>query len=79
MANTLREFDIVVLGAYAYTAAIVCECITKNLPTNLKWAISGRSEKKLEELALKLKGLNANREPPSEYIWLSLHSPAPKS
>jgi short subunit dehydrogenase-like uncharacterized protein len=71
MADTPRDFDIVVLGAYGYTATIVCECIAKNLPTNLRWASEGRSEKKLEGLSQKLRGLNADRQPPSMYIWLS--------
>lgn len=64
MAQTQRQYDIVVLGANGYTAAIATEYIAKSLPTDLKWAVAGRSEKKLESLLEKLKGLNADRLPP---------------
>ena len=66
MAQTLREYEIVVLGATGYTAKIVAEYINANLPTNLKWAIAGRSEQKLEVLAKQLRAMNGDREPPGK-------------
>ena len=61
MEHTPREYDIVVLGANGYTATIVAEYITKNLPTNLRWALAGRSRKKLEALVARLKVINGDR------------------
>jgi hypothetical protein len=36
VADIPRDLNIVVLGAYVYTATTVCEYIAKNLPTNLR-------------------------------------------
>ena len=46
-----RVYDLTVLGATGYTGKFCVEYIHSSLPTNLKWAIAGRSEKKL--LAIK--------------------------
>jgi hypothetical protein len=63
-STTVRQYDIVVLGATGYTASIAAEYITKNLPTDLKWAVAGRSESKLEALVRKLKKINGDRQEP---------------
>jgi short subunit dehydrogenase-like uncharacterized protein len=60
-----RELDIVLLGATGYTGKWTAEHITTHLPTNIKWAIAGRSESKLNALSDELKSLNSNRTPPS--------------
>ena len=69
-----RQYDIVLLGATGYTGALTAEHIAQNLPTNLKWAIAGRSSSKLEALATKLKQLNSDRLQPGklsfDYIQL---------
>lgn len=46
-----RVYDLVVFGATGYTGKLCAEYISSSLPTTLKWAVAGRSEKKL--LALK--------------------------
>jgi len=58
-----RDYDIVLLGATGYTAAICAEYITKTLPTDLKWAVAGRSRAKLDALLEKLKLINPERLP----------------
>ncbi|KAF2808062.1 uncharacterized protein BDZ99DRAFT_572931 [Mytilinidion resinicola] len=58
-----REYDLVLLGATGYTASICAEEITKTYPTNTSWAIAGRSEAALIDLAQKLKDLNPDRAP----------------
>jgi len=60
----VRDYDIVLLGATGYTAAICAEYISKTLPTNLKWAVAGRSRDKLEALVQKLAVLNPDRLKP---------------
>lgn len=42
-----KEYDLIVLGATGYTGKLCAEYISKSLPTNLKWAVAGRSEEKL--------------------------------
>lgn len=59
-----RDYDIVLLGATGYTGALTAESIAQQLPTNLRWAIAGRSQKKLEELAAKLKSSHSDRVQP---------------
>ena len=59
-----REYDIVLLGATGYTGRLTAEHIQRHLPTNLKWAIAGRSREKLEKLAAKLKGIDPDRLQP---------------
>jgi short subunit dehydrogenase-like uncharacterized protein len=59
-----REFDIVVLGPTGYTGKLCSEHIVKYLPTNLKWALAGRSPQKIEGVAEGLKKLNPDRAEP---------------
>ncbi|KAL4780159.1 Saccharopine dehydrogenase-domain-containing protein [Aspergillus varians] len=59
-----REFDIVVLGPTGYTGKYCAKHIVQNLPTNLKWALAGRSQQKIEGVAQELKKLNPDRADP---------------
>jgi short subunit dehydrogenase-like uncharacterized protein len=59
-----REYDIVVVGATGYTGTIAATHIAEHLPTNLKWAIAGRSGVKLDALAAELKKLSPDRLQP---------------
>lgn len=59
-----RQYDIVVFGATGYTGKLTAEHIAANLPTDLKWAIAGRSTAKLEAVAAELKALNPDRVQP---------------
>ncbi|KUI59820.1 hypothetical protein VP1G_07044 [Cytospora mali] len=59
-----RTYDLVVFGATGYTGKYTSEHITGHLPTDLKWAIAGRSQGKLEKLAAELKELNPDRRQP---------------
>ncbi|KAI1396830.1 Saccharopine dehydrogenase-domain-containing protein [Hypoxylon fuscum] len=60
-----REYDILLLGATGYTGSLTTEHIVRYLPTELKWAIAGRSRVKLEALAKKLKALDSKRSQPA--------------
>ena len=71
MANE-RLYDIVLIGATGYTGALTAEHIAEHLPTNVRWAIAGRSEDKLRKLDERLKLINSDRSPPSKMIILAL-------
>ncbi|KAJ4385052.1 hypothetical protein N0V85_008293 [Neurospora sp. IMI 360204] len=60
-----RDYDIVVYGASGYTGKYTAQHITTHLPTNLKWAVAGRSRSKLEAVVSRLQELNPDRLPPS--------------
>jgi short subunit dehydrogenase-like uncharacterized protein len=44
-----REFDVIIFGATGYTGNIICKYLSKTygLNNNVKWAIAGRSMKRL--------------------------------
>ncbi|TQV99590.1 NAD(P)-binding domain [Cordyceps javanica] len=60
-----RKYDIVVFGATGYTGQLTAEHIASNLPTNIKWAVAGRSEAKLQTVVEDCKQYNADRTPPA--------------
>jgi short subunit dehydrogenase-like uncharacterized protein len=62
-----RPLDIVLLGATGYTGTFCAEHITKEAPTNLNWAIAGRSLNKLNALFADLQKRAPDRKPPSAY------------
>ncbi|EXJ86270.1 hypothetical protein A1O1_06640 [Capronia coronata CBS 617.96] len=59
-----REYDILLLGATGYTGKLTAEYITTSLPTNIKWAVAGRNQSKLQSLVNDLKTLNSTRTSP---------------
>ncbi|KAF9872613.1 saccharopine dehydrogenase [Colletotrichum karsti] len=59
-----RQYDLVVFGATGYTGAFVTEHITTHLPSNLKWAVAGRSQSKLRDVVAECKKLNPDRVQP---------------
>ena len=62
---TTRQYDIVVLGP-GYTGKLTAEHIATSLPTDIKWALAGRSSGKLEALAAECKALNPDRIQPGK-------------
>ncbi|KAI9691578.1 MAG: hypothetical protein M1822_007649 [Bathelium mastoideum] len=65
MASDARAYDIVVFGATGYTGKYTAEHITANLPTDLKWAVAGRSASKLSDLVQELRAINPDRLQPN--------------
>ncbi|EAW19261.1 uncharacterized protein NFIA_092220 [Aspergillus fischeri NRRL 181] len=59
-----KEFDLVLVGPTGYTGRLCAEHIVKDLPTNLKWALAGRSVQKIEDIAKELSNLNPDRTAP---------------
>ena len=66
MATSGREYDIVLFGATGFTGQYTAEHIVQYFPTDLNWAIAGRSESKLQESAKKLRNLNPDRKAPGK-------------
>lgn len=61
-----RQYDIVVFGATGYTGKLTAEQVTTHLPTDLNWALAGRSASKLEAVAAECKILNPDRIQPGK-------------
>ena len=59
-----RQYELILLGATGYTGKLCAEYIVKNLPTDLKWAIAGRSNSKLCSLVRELEAYNQDRPQP---------------
>jgi len=68
-----RQYDVIVFGATGYTGKLCAEHIALRLPTDLKWALAGRSESKLDAVAAECKALNPDRiQPGKRYFRASL-------
>jgi short subunit dehydrogenase-like uncharacterized protein len=65
--SAFRQYNLVVFGATGYTGKLTAEQIATHLPTDLKWAIAGRSESKLKDVATECKALNPNRSQPGMF------------
>jgi hypothetical protein len=61
-----RQYDVIVLGATGYTGKFTAEHIATSLPTDLRWALAGRSRQKLERVAAECKSLNPDRIQPGK-------------
>ena len=65
--------DLVLLGPTGYTGKLCAEYIVTYLPTDLKWAIAGRSAEKLEAVAKELKEKNPDRVQPGNLLISLTH------
>jgi short subunit dehydrogenase-like uncharacterized protein len=63
-----REYDVVVFGATGYTGKFTAQHIATSLPTDLKWAVAGRSREKLEQVVRQCREWNPDRRPPSTEV-----------
>ena len=63
-----RPYELIVFGATGFTGKYTCEHIVSQLPTDLKWAVAGRSASKLQGLVEELKSLNPDRLAPGNWI-----------
>ncbi|KAG0042781.1 hypothetical protein BGZ83_012194 [Gryganskiella cystojenkinii] len=53
-----REFDLVIYGATGFTGLRTCQYLARTYKQGVRWAIAGRSAKKLEEVREKLVVIN---------------------
>lgn len=61
-----KDFDFILLGPTGYTGRLCARHIVQHFPTNLKWALAGRSVEKLDDVASELKQLNPDRAEPGK-------------
>ncbi|CAI7661811.1 unnamed protein product [Penicillium manginii] len=61
---TSLQYDLVLLGPTGYTGRFCADHIVQNHPTNLKWAIAGRSAAKMDPIAQELRALVPDRVQP---------------
>ncbi|KAK5654088.1 hypothetical protein OQA88_7519 [Cercophora sp. LCS_1] len=59
-----RQYDVVVFGATGYTGKFTAKHIATHLPTDLRWAIAGRSQSKLQDLVTQCHAWNPDRRQP---------------
>ncbi len=60
-----REYDLVLIGSTGFTGRLTAQHIVRHLPGDLRWAIAGRSQAKLEALREELEKLDPERLQPS--------------
>lgn len=72
-----RQYDIVLFGATGYTGKLTALYMAKALPTDIKWAIAGRSHTKLEAIAAQCKKVNPNRIQPRKIFFSLFYAPSP--
>ncbi|MCX6398593.1 MAG: saccharopine dehydrogenase NADP-binding domain-containing protein [Propionibacteriales bacterium] len=58
MASTTRPYDVVLFGATGFTGGLTADYLAEHAPKDLRWALAGRSQKKLEEVRTRLAGVN---------------------
>lgn len=63
-----RQYDIVVFGATGYTGVFTAEQVAATLPTDVNWAIAGRSQEKLQKIATDLKAKYPDRRQPGKHL-----------
>jgi hypothetical protein len=63
LPHSARKYDLVVFGASGYTGKLTAEEVPVRTPSNLKWAIAGRSSHKLELIASDLNRRFPDRVP----------------
>ncbi|NUR00108.1 MAG: saccharopine dehydrogenase [Streptomyces sp.] len=78
--RTDRPYDIVLFGATGFVGTLTAEYLAAHAPEDLRWAIAGRSEQKLERLRERLPGnrkvgvLRADVADPSSLRELAEHA-----
>lgn len=59
-----RQYDVVVFGATGYTGLMTAEHIAAHFPTDIRWAVAGRSAEKLQKTVDECKAINTDRIQP---------------
>ena len=54
-----RDYDLVLLGATGFTGGLTADYLAAHAPDDLRWAIAGRSPRRLTDVATRLRGRGA--------------------
>lgn len=60
-----RPYELILFGATGYTGKLCAEHTTTALPTDLTWAVAGRSASKLQTVVDEIRPLNPDRKQPA--------------
>ncbi len=63
-----KPYELVLFGASGYTGKLIAEHLTRNAPTDLRWAVAGRNANKLEKLVGELKTISSDRVKPGKTL-----------
>lgn len=58
MTENSRDLDIVLMGATGFTGALTAEYLARHAPAGLRWALAGRTPRKLDELRTRLAAID---------------------
>ncbi|WP_435768471.1 saccharopine dehydrogenase family protein [Nocardioides sp. SYSU DS0651] len=58
MADSSRPYDVVLFGATGFTGGLTADYLAEHGPADLRWALAGRSQQKLEKVRDRLAGSN---------------------
>ncbi|KAI9675328.1 MAG: hypothetical protein M1817_001231 [Caeruleum heppii] len=64
MPSADRQYELVLFGATGYTGKLTAEHITTHLPSDLRWALAGRSAEKLSGVRDEIRSYNPDRVQP---------------
>ncbi|MEU1008511.1 saccharopine dehydrogenase NADP-binding domain-containing protein, partial [Streptomyces sp. NPDC005890] len=56
MSRTDRPYDLVLFGATGFVGTLTAHYLAEHAPRELRWAVAGRDERRLEELRANLPG-----------------------
>lgn len=59
-----RQYDVVVWGATGYTGGLTAQHIAQSFPTDIQWAVAGRSVSKLQAVVESCAKINPDRSQP---------------
>lgn len=76
MSSQSKQYELVLFGATGYTGRLCAEHVSTHLPTDLRWAVAGRSAGKLSALVQEIKSLNPDRVQPGAVLTPSTSSKA---
>jgi short subunit dehydrogenase-like uncharacterized protein len=63
-----RRFDLALFGATGFTGGLTARYLAANVPAGTRWALVGRSQRKLEAVAAELAAIESAAEPPELLI-----------
>jgi short subunit dehydrogenase-like uncharacterized protein len=73
--NGARDFELIVFGATGFTGGMTAEYLARHAPRELRWAIAGRSQAKLDAVKARLVAID-ERHAAVDVVLASVDDPA---